>query len=861
MPTELQNLVTRYTSDTRDVDRAYRHVERSTGQHLTKVEGLFRNAQGRLVSAQNAVAQQSGFTGLLSQLGNLSEVISALPVIGQAASGAFRAAFNPIASLVSRGFDFNSLMEKSRISFGVIMKDADGAKAHLEELAKFAEQTPFEFADVITGSRRLQAMGYTAQEVIPALRDIGDAAAAMGGDADVFSGIVTALGQMKTKGRLAAEEMNQLAERGIPAWRILSEETGKTIEQLRKLSERGKLSGSVAADLIQQGLRRNYGGMGEELGTTREVRESNLSDVMSRRSGEALGPAYERYKQAVLMATNTLGGDAAKSFTKSLAENSEFVLKGMEALIFGAAGGNITQTMTKLGHDAMESVGIGAGTALEAVKKAGGEAGGMLEQGFKDMLGMHSPSTVMIGLGFDAAFSFGAGFQDGFKKWSKEIEKAGGQEFIDAVKAMAERLGASFAGIMNVMAFESNLNPAIKNPKSSASGLIQFMKKTAEGMGVTTKELRGMSAIDQLKYVEKYFQGYQKRGMNLNSTWGAYAAVAGPGARTPDDVMYKRGSREYGANKIWDKDGDGVILARELAKLAEAKGGFTGVSDTNPMPVKIMGPAVAFGSVPTASMAMSTQRDITGGAGLTGNFSNILPATMGLSGLVDGLAESFRDKAMPGLVQWGDALNTVAMDDLPPMIEGLKALNSVIALTAKEQADAFARLGSTGGLKAQLDNLYGDLPSAKDSFKTLLVDLPNLAGNAWGSAFSTIEGGWKGMLDRMTQAFLQSLQEWAQQMLASQVTQFLAGVLGGALGGGLGGGLPNVGNTVLQNILPGAGVTGFGRAMAPAAAGGGARMVQNNYHFHVEPKGGTLPQPSQRQIARQMMDLARRNGG
>lgn len=46
---------------------------------------------------------------------------------------------------------------------------------------------------------------------------------------------------------------------------------------------------------------------------------------------------------------------------------------------------------------------------------------------------------------------------------------------------------------------------------SGATGLIQFMPATAQGMGTTTAALAAMSAVQQLDYVQRYFKPYAAR--------------------------------------------------------------------------------------------------------------------------------------------------------------------------------------------------------------------------------------------------------------------------------------------------------------------------------------------------------------
>jgi len=62
-------------------------------------------------------------------------------------------------------------------------------------------------------------------------------------------------------------------------------------------------------------------------------------------------------------------------------------------------------------------------------------------------------------------------------------------------------------------------DPAIQNPISNATGLIQFMPSTATMLGTSTNALKQMSAIEQLNYVEKYFNlSYNKNKVKTNFT-------------------------------------------------------------------------------------------------------------------------------------------------------------------------------------------------------------------------------------------------------------------------------------------------------------------------------------------------------
>jgi hypothetical protein len=111
------------------------------------------------------------------------------------------------------------------------------------------------------------------------------------------------------------------------------------------------------------------------------------------------------------------------------------------------------------------------------------------------------------------------------------------------------------------------LRPDIRNPKSGATGLIQFMPTTARGLGTTTDELARMSRAEQMKYVEKYFDNKLPQG----ATGGQiYAAVFLP-AFINEEILTVRGEEYYNANVGLDYNKDGKITRSDLDQHVEAK--------------------------------------------------------------------------------------------------------------------------------------------------------------------------------------------------------------------------------------------------------------------------------------------------
>lgn len=116
----------------------------------------------------------------------------------------------------------------------------------------------------------------------------------------------------------------------------------------------------------------------------------------------------------------------------------------------------------------------------------------------------------------------------------KELVKDTPDEFCTKVEAISAWLGCDPNHLMFLMWFETahTLNHRCQN-SIGATGLIQFMPKTAFGLGTTTAKLRLMSNVEQLDYVKKHLAPFRGK---YNSFVDLYCAIFWPAAvGKPDD--------------------------------------------------------------------------------------------------------------------------------------------------------------------------------------------------------------------------------------------------------------------------------------------------------------------------------------
>ncbi|MFX8894941.1 hypothetical protein ABTM96_17520 [Acinetobacter baumannii] len=137
------------------------------------------------------------------------------------------------------------------------------------------------------------------------------------------------------------------------------------------------------------------------------------------------------------------------------------------------------------------------------------------------------------------------------------------------IEAVAKSIGVDPNDLAAVISFETagTFSPSAKNPKSSATGLIQFMEGSGgtkgKYYGMSRKKFASLSFDEQMVYVEKYFKERGFKSSKKRNVADLYTAVTGYG--------YKKGSRAYELNKVWDSNKDGYIAKGEMVQNKDFK--------------------------------------------------------------------------------------------------------------------------------------------------------------------------------------------------------------------------------------------------------------------------------------------------
>lgn len=197
-------------------------------------------------------------------------------------------------SVVTLASDF----EQTQISFRTMLKDGELATQVLNDLTKFAAETPFGQSEVISGAKQLLAYQFHADELIEKFRMLGDVSAGLNvpvGD------MVYLFGTLKNQGKAYMKDIMQFAGRGIPIFDELAKVTGKSGEALNDMIS----DGEVTFEMVDQAFKNmtSQGGifynLMEDLSNSLGGKWSNLMDIFEIKATDMGMAMVEPLKKAI----------------------------------------------------------------------------------------------------------------------------------------------------------------------------------------------------------------------------------------------------------------------------------------------------------------------------------------------------------------------------------------------------------------------------------------------------------------------------------------------------------------------------------------------------------------------------------
>jgi tape measure domain-containing protein len=195
--------------------------------------------QARLSAVISATQQQLGRVGQ-----SLQSFGSSITGMGAGIAAGFGSALAALYFPTKIASD----AEMTQASFEALTGSVETARSMLAEIRQFAAATPFQFEGLTKASQTLLAYGTATKDVLPQLRLLGDVSL---GNQEKLDRLAVAFGQVQAKGKLMAQEVNQMVENGFNPLQEISRTSGKDMDVLFKTMEAGGISFEMVVAAFQ----------------------------------------------------------------------------------------------------------------------------------------------------------------------------------------------------------------------------------------------------------------------------------------------------------------------------------------------------------------------------------------------------------------------------------------------------------------------------------------------------------------------------------------------------------------------------------------------------------------------------------
>ena len=116
-------------------------------------------------------------------------------------------AVRKLSSIASSGINYNATIEQYRTSFEVMTGSAEKAAEVVERLRVMGAETPFETTDLVEVTQLLMQYGFTADDAIEKMSQLGDIAQ---GNKESMKSIALGFAQMSSAGKVNLQDIKQM---------------------------------------------------------------------------------------------------------------------------------------------------------------------------------------------------------------------------------------------------------------------------------------------------------------------------------------------------------------------------------------------------------------------------------------------------------------------------------------------------------------------------------------------------------------------------------------------------------------------------------------------------------------------------
>ena len=294
-------------------------------QTLKNTQNTANSSKSALSSYGNQLkANKTSASGLSGALGTLGGSLGSLGTLASGAAAGF--ALLKLKDYGQYALQTSAAFEQLAISFRVMTGSAQTGQALTDAIIELGAKTPMTAQQLSKAAQLLLSFGESAENIIPDLKLLGDIT---GGEVNRFNMLALAFAQVGANGKLMGQDLLQMVNAGFNPLQIMSKTTGKSMGELRKEMEEGRISFQMVAqamkDAASEGGR--YFGLMEQQSQSLNGRLSTLGDTWEQ-VAKSIGDIFAPAAKAAVNALISLGEATQKSIEWLKSEQS--TLKGLK---------------------------------------------------------------------------------------------------------------------------------------------------------------------------------------------------------------------------------------------------------------------------------------------------------------------------------------------------------------------------------------------------------------------------------------------------------------------------------------------------------------------------------------------------
>lgn len=518
---------------------------------ITRVNSSLRSFSGKVFRGTLSVVDKA--TAPLRSIKNALFSIQTL-ITGVAAAMATK-------FVIKSPIDYADTIENSQIAFESLLGSVGKADKMMSDVMQFAKDTPFDTQGVVDGVKQMLVYGIESKKVLTYMEKIGNTTAALGTGEQGIDSITRALGQMKSKNKVSAQEMLQLTEAGVKAWDYLAKGAGVSTSKVQEMTEDGLIPADKAIQYIIDGMGEFDGLMDKASNRTVKGLASNIKDALQQSIVLKWGRGLQQGAvEGLKSMKNWL--DRIDPLLEKAGTSLEKMGKAASTKLFGVIGGMQSRAETSMNSKAFQEADMGGKIRIlwddviwkpfsdwweskgkpklaAKMEELGTSLGTGISNGLLALLGFDISGNIDEGASIGA--SFAKGFAEGFdgEAVGDALIEAIKKGFKKGAKGLADMLlpgdqGASASDKLAGVALGYGGIKAIGGVANLATGTKRLLFGAGESTGLVGS-FKGLKSMGETAYLKSLYAkdaitgfGGKLAGSKAVAGLGKFASAAAP---------------------------------------------------------------------------------------------------------------------------------------------------------------------------------------------------------------------------------------------------------------------------------------------------------------------------------------------